>query len=192
MVGDFHVNAALEKARQLGKEKGFFAPQQFDSEWNVDENRTWLGREIIDQLPTGSIPDAFVMGVGTGGTLVGVGQAFRAVNPQVRLAAVEPDESCTILCGQVGRHFIEGIADGFVPSIFERHRHIVDEVIVVSSQEAIAEMRKLARNHGLFVGPSSGAHLVATKKLKAEHPHLLNIVTVFADEGEKYINDYFL
>lgn len=68
-VGNFHVNAALAKVRELASRPGFFAPQQFDSEWNVDENRDWLGQEILDQLPPRAVPDAFVMGVGTGGTL---------------------------------------------------------------------------------------------------------------------------
>jgi len=190
-VGDFHVNAALEKARELASRNGFFAPQQFDSEWNVEENRTWLGPEILNQLPSGVVPDAFVMGVGTGGTLIGVGQAFRAVNPEVRLVAVEPNESCMLLCGEIGRHLIEGISDGFVPGIYARHRELVDLVVPVSSDEAIAEMRCLARERGLFVGPSSGAHLVAARRLRAEHPELTNIVTVFPDEGEKYISEYF-
>jgi cysteine synthase A len=190
-IGTFHVNDALEMARTLGGKKGCFAPQQFDSEWNVDENREWLGQEILQQLPAGAIPDAFVMGVGTGGTLIGVGQAFRAVNPRARLIAVEPNESCTIQCGEVGRHSIEGISDGFVPAIFNRNRHLVDQVIAVDSDEAIAEMRQLARQYGLFVGPSSGAHIVAARRVKVGNPDLANIVTVFPDEGEKYISAYF-
>jgi cysteine synthase A len=76
-IGDFHVTDALAKARELGQQSGFFAPQQFDSEWNVDENRSWLGPEILDQLPTGVLPDAVVGGVGTGGTIAGVGLCFR-------------------------------------------------------------------------------------------------------------------
>ena len=76
-VGHFHVDAALEKARELGRSPGYFCPSQFESEWNVEENREILGPEILAQLPDGTVPDALVMGVGTGGTLVGVGQAFR-------------------------------------------------------------------------------------------------------------------
>jgi cysteine synthase A len=103
-VGDFHVNEALELAGLLGDRSGYFAPHQFESEWNVEENRTWLGPEIIGQLPAGRSPDAFVMGVGTGGTLIGVGQAMRAVNPGVLIVGLEPSESCTILCGDTGLH----------------------------------------------------------------------------------------
>lgn len=190
-IGTFHVNDAVEVAQALGRKKGHFAPRQFESEWNVEENREWLGREILEQLPTGVVPDAFVMGVGTGGTLIGVGQAFRAVNPKARLIAVEPNESCTIQRGEVGKHSIEGISDGFVPAIYERNRYLVEQVIAVDSDDAIIEMRRLARQYGLFVGPSSGAHMVAARKARAENPHLINIVTVLPDEGEKYISDYF-
>jgi cysteine synthase len=190
-VGDFHVNDALAKCRELGGKPGYFAPQQFDSEWNVEENRTWLGPEILRQLPEGVLPDAVVGGVGTGGTIVGVGQAFRSVNPKCRVVAVEPNESLTIMCGEVGKHLIEGISDGFVPGIVGRHRHEIDELVPVDSEEAIAEMRRLARNYGLFVGPSSGAHLIAARRLREDF-ELQHVVTFFCDEGEKYINDYFL
>ena len=190
-LGDFHVNDALAKVAELGREPGYFAPQQFDSEWNVEENRTWLGPETLAQLP-GGVPDAVVGGVGTGGTIVGVGQCFRERNPSCRVVAVEPNESCTLMCGEVGRHLIEGIADGFVPGIFARHRDVIDEIVAVDSDAAIGEMRRLAREFGMFVGPSSGAHLTAARELRARHPGLRHVVTFFCDEGEKYINDYFL
>ena len=190
-VGNFHVNSALEKAREMGREPGYFCPSQFESEWNVEENRVWLGPEILSQLPEEKTPDAFVVGVGTGGTLVGVGQAFRAVNPRVWLVALEPDESCTIVCGETGKHEIEGISDGFVPAIFARHKAMVDEVVSVPSEEALECMRTIARTHGLFVGPSSGAHLVAARRLRRARPDLETIVTVFCDEGEKYLSEHF-
>ena len=190
-VGHFHVNEALAKARELGQEPGYFCPAQFESEWNVEENRTWLGPEILAQLPDGVIPDAIVMGVGTGGTLIGVGQAFREVNPAVKLFAMEPSESSTILCGEVGDHLIEGIADGFVPGIFQRHERLVDTTLAVDSGEAVESMRLLAKDHGLFVGPSSGANLIAARKVRKAYPELETIVTLFCDEGEKYIQDHF-
>src|SRR5215212_3477696 len=130
-VGHFHVDEALAKAKELGRQDGYFCPSQFESEWNVEENRVWLGPEILSQLPQGRIPDALVMGVRTGGTLVGVGQAFREVNRDVKLFAMEPSESATILCGEVGEHLIEGIADGFVPGIFQRHQRLVDTTLTV-------------------------------------------------------------
>ena len=101
-IGHFHVDAALEKAKELGRSTGYFCPSRFESEWNVEENRLILGPEILSQLPQGDVPDAIVMGVGTGGTLVGVGQAFREVNPNVKLFAMEPSESATIMCGRWG------------------------------------------------------------------------------------------
>ncbi len=191
-IGTFHVNEALQEASRLGDLPGYFAPHQFDSEWNVEENRTWLGPEIIEQLPPGKLPDAFVMGVGTGGTLIGVGEALRAVNPEVLIVALEPAESCTIKCGDAGLHRIEGISDGFVPTIYQRHQSIVDRVVDVHSDDAIAEMRRLAREHGLLVGPSSGANMIAAQRLRKELPESATIVTICCDEGEKYLSDYFI
>jgi len=190
-VGHFHVDEALAKAKELGRQDGYFCPSQFESEWNVEENRVWLGPEILSQLPEGKIPDALVMGVGTGGTLVGVGQAFREVNRDVKLFAMEPSESATILCGEVGEHLIEGIADGFVPGIFQRHQRLVDTTLTVDSGEAVESMKELARRYGLFVGPSSGANMIAARKVRETYPELETVVTLFCDEGEKYIADHF-
>src|ERR671932_1532076 len=169
-VGHFHVDAAMEKARELGRRPGYFFPSQFESEWNVEENREVLGPEILAQLPKGAVPDAVVAGVGTGGTLVGVGQAFREINPEVKLFAMEPSESATILCGEVGDHLIEGIADGFVPGIFERHRQLVEKILTVTSEKAVKTMRCLTKGHGVFAGPSSGANLIAVKKVMENEP----------------------
>ena len=189
-VGHFHVNAALEEAKRLGGQPGCFAPAQFESEYNIEENREILGPEILAQLGE-RVPDALVMGVGTGGTLIGVGQAFREVNPAVRLFAMEPSESQTILCGEVSTHEIEGISDGFVPGIFARNAPLVDATLSVDSGEAIAEMRRLAREHGLLCGPSSGAHLVAARRVREQNPGLRTVVTLFCDEGEKYLQEHF-
>ena len=189
--GTFHVNDALERARQLGRQPGFFFPGQFENEWNVEENRELLGPEILAQL-RGRIPDAFVHGVGTGGTLIGVGQAFRKVNPNVRLFAMEPSESRTILCGEVALHQIEGISDGFVPGIFAHHRDLVKDTTSVASADAVAEMRKLARTRGLFCGPSSGAHIIAARRIRQQFPEIKTVVTILDDEGEKYLQDFFM
>ena len=190
-VGNFHVNRALDFVTEMGSRPGFFAPRQFENEWNVEENREWLGREILDQLE-GRTPDAFVMGVGTGGTLIGVGQAFRARNPEALVVALEPAESCTISCGDVDLHRIEGIADGFVPPIYARHADEVSRIVTVSSDEAEEEMYRLARQFGLLVGPSSGANLVAARRLRDEVGPSSTIVTVLCDEGEKYLSDHFM
>jgi cysteine synthase A len=191
-VGTFHVNEALDEASRLGDQPGYFAPHQFESEWNVEEHRTWLGPEILGQLPTGCTPDAFVVGVGTGGTLIGVGQAFREVNPEVLVVALEPSESCTIQCGDTELHQIEGIADGFIPSIYQRHQSLVDRVVSVHSDDAATEMRRLAREHGLLVGPSSGANMIAARRLRDELPETSTVVTILCDEGEKYLSEYFI
>ena len=190
-VGHFHVNEALAKARELGQEPGYFAPAQFESEWKRrgEPHLARAGDPIAATRRRN--PDALVMGVGTGGTLIGVGQAFHEVNPQVKLFAMEPTESETILCGEVGDHLIEGIADGFVPGIFQRHGDRVDEILSTESEEAVQTMRRLAREYGLFVGPSSGAHLVAAKRVREAYPGLKTVVTLFCDEGEKYIQDHF-
>ena len=192
LSGNFHVNEALERARELGRQPGYFFPGQFESEWNVQENREILGPEILAQLPDGRTPDAFVHGVGTGGTLIGVGQAFRAANPDVRLFAMEPSESRTLLCGEVDLHGIEGISDGFVPGIFSRHRDLVSDFLSVSSTDAVVEMRKLASTRGLLCGPSSGAHLIAARRIREQFPELKTVVTVLADKGEKYLHDFYM
>ncbi len=105
---------------------------------------------------------------------------------------LEPSESCTIQCGDTGLHKIEGIADGFIPAIYQRHRSMVDQVVAVHSDDAIAEMRRLAREHGLLVGPSSGANIVAARRLLGESPELKTVVTICCDEGEKYLSEYFI
>ena len=162
-VGHFHVNEALAKAKELGQEPGYFCPAQFESEWNVEENRIWLGPEILAQLPDGVVPDALVMGVGT----VGPSSASDRLSGRSTRRQALRHGALGVFDHPVrrgGDHLIEGISDGFVPGIFERHQGLVDTALTVDSQEAVAEMRRLARNHGLFVGPSSGANLIATRK----------------------------
>jgi cysteine synthase len=188
-VGDFHVNEALEAAREMGDKPGHFAPAQFESDWNVEENHEWLGPEILRQLPDGAAPDALISGVGTGGTLIGVGRAFREVNPACHLVALEPAESPTIADGTVGTHLLEGISDGFVPAIYDRYRDFIDEVVEVKSEDAVAEMRRITSEHGMLVGPTSGAHLLVAKRTMEAHPELSTVVVLFPDEGEKYLGE---
>lgn len=104
---------------------------------------------------------------------------------------MEPSESATLACGEIGEHLIEVIADGFVPGIFQRHEKLVDATHTVDSQDAIATMKRLAKRYGLFVGPSSGANLIAAKKVKEAYPKLETVVTLFCDKGEKYISEHF-
>ncbi len=188
-VGHFQVNEARATAIAMGKQPGFYCPAQFDNEWNVEENREWLGREIIAQLPPGLKIDAVVQGVGTGGTLIGITQALRQWhNPALKSYAMEPTESRTLECCIVCDHKIEGISDGFVPTIYERHKHEITGIINVDSPVAIDEAKKLTRERGLFVGPSSGANYWAAKELKKRNPSIKNVLTLLCDRGEKYLS----
>jgi cysteine synthase A len=189
LVGHFQVNEARAEAIRLGQQPGFYCPQQFDNEWNVEENREWLGREIIEQLPEGMKIDAIVQGVGTGGTLIGVAQALKQWhNPDIKVFAMEPTESQTIECCIVADHKIEGISDGFIPTIYDRHRHEVTEVISVDSHVAIDETQKMAKEKGIFAGPSSGANYWAAKFVKQRDPSIKTVLTFLCDRGEKYLS----
>jgi cysteine synthase A len=188
-VGHFQVNEARAAAIELGKQPGYYCPQQFDNEWNVEENREWLGREIIAQLPKGMKIDAIVQGVGTGGTLIGNAQALKLWhNPDVKVFAMEPSESQTIECCIVCDHKIEGISDGFIPTIYQRHADEVDEIISVDSMIALEESKRMARERGLFVGPSSGANWWAAREIRRRYPEIKTVLTFLCDRGEKYLS----
>ncbi len=190
-VGHFQVNEARAEAMRLGQQDGYYCPAQFDNEWNVEENREWLGREIIAQLPAGVKIDAIVQGVGTGGTLIGTAQALKKWhNPDIKIFAMEPSESKTLQCCLVADHKIEGISDGFVPTIYARHKHLVDEVISVDSHAAIAKTKEMCAG-GLFVGPSSGANMLAAAEVKARNPEIKTVLTFLCDRAEKYLGMLF-
>jgi cysteine synthase A len=187
-IGHFQVNEARHAAIELGKNEGYYCPAQFDNEWNVDENREWLGKEILAQIPSDLRIDALVQGVGTGGTLIGVAQALKEHhNKDLKVFAMEPSESQTLGCCIVADHKIEGISDGFVPTIYARHRELVDEIISVDSLKAIEVAKSLASEKGLFVGPSSGANYFAARKIKQDFPEVKNVLTLLCDKGEKYL-----
>lgn len=187
-VGHFQVDEAREAAIELGKKDGYYCPQQFDNEWNVEENREWLGKEIIAQIPDGVKIDAIVQGVGTGGTLIGNAQALKQWhNPDLKVFAMEPTESRTLACLMVADHKIEGIADGFIPTIYERHKHEVTDILSVDSDEAIAECKRLCAS-GLFVGPSSGANMLAAHMVKARDPEIKTVLTFMCDTAQKYLS----
>lgn len=191
-VGHFQVNEARAEAIRIGKLPNHYCPQQFDNEWNVEENREWLGREIIAQLPQGLKVDAIVQGVGTGGTLIGTAQALKQWhNAKLRVFAMEPTESRTLECCIVGDHKIEGISDGFIPTIFERHRDLVDDIISVKSETAIDIAQRLASERGLFVGPSAGANYWAAQEIRRRHPEIKTVLTFLCDRGEKYLSMFY-
>ncbi|ADJ27479.1 PLP-dependent cysteine synthase family protein [Nitrosococcus watsonii] len=188
-VGHFQVNDALRTAQELGAQPGYYCPQQFDNEWNVDENRDWLGQEVIAQIPETMRIDAVVQGVGTGGTLIGVSQALRQWhNDQIKVYAMEPKESRTLECCIVADHQIEGISDGFIPTIYQRHRHEIDDIVHVESETAIEVSKELARQRGLFVGPSSGANVWAAQEIKRRNPEIKTVLTFLCDKAEKYLS----
>lgn len=190
LVGDFHVNQARADAIEMGQKDGFFCPQQFDNELNVEENKNWLGKEIIAQLDEQGIKiDAIVQGVGTGGTLLGNAMALKEWhNPELKVFAMEPSESRTIECCMTACHNIEGISDGFIPTIYERHGHLVDELINIDSEEAIRTAMDFSTNRGLMVGPSSGANYLAALEIKRRHPEIKTVLTFLCDKGEKYLS----
>lgn len=188
LVGHFQVNEARAEAIRLGEQDGYYCPQQFDNEWNVEENREWLGREVIAQIPEGVKIDAVVQGVGTGGTLIGTAQALRQWhNPDLKVYAMEPSESETLQCCLVADHKIEGISDGFVPTIYERHKDEVTDIISIDSDAAIEECKRFAKL-GFFVGPSSGGNYLACLEAKRRDPSIKNVLTFFCDRGEKYLS----
>lgn len=191
-VGNFHLEEAVREAKAIGQQPGFYCTSQFDNVQNIVENKTVLGREILQQLQ-GVEVDAIVQGVGTGGTLIGVTQALNEVRKKpLHVVAVEPAESPTLEKGIRGVHQIEGISDGFVPTLYATHRHLVSEVMSVPSQEAIDAMRMLAHQHGIFVGPSSGANWIAAQEVRKKMHPKAHVLTFFCDEGEKYLQRYYL
>lgn len=179
------VAGAVAEAARLGRRMRAFQPRQFANPLNAHEHLVGLGREILREA--GRV-DAFVAGVGTGGTLVGAGLAIRRKFPKAKLFAVEPHESPVLAGGKSGPHHIEGIGDGFVPPLFAQHQDLIDGIIRITSAAALREARRLAREEGYFVGPSSGANLLAAKIVRRRHPRLRRIVTLFPDSGDRYLS----
>jgi cysteine synthase len=178
------MDGALRKYDELVKENpDAFLPKQFENPDNIKAHEFGLGKEIVDEVKV----DAFVVGTGTGGTLVGVARALRRRNPNVKIIAVEPAESAVISGEKQGLHKIQGIGEGFIPKIVSDNLHLIDEVIKIKSDDAIIAGKKLARKHGVLVGISSGANFLAAKFIKEKYG-LKNVVTIFADRGERYLS----
>lgn len=180
------MSGAIEKAKELAAEIGAFIPGQFDNPANPAAHERTTGAEIW--ADTDGAVDIFVAGVGTGGTITGVGRYLKSKNKNVRIVAVEPASSPVLGGGRVGAHGIQGIGAGFVPSILDTK--VFDEVIAVGDGDAYAECKTLARTDGVLVGISSGAALFAAKTLarRAENKGKL-IVALFPDTGERYLSD---
>ena len=180
------MKGAIAKANQLAAESEHaFIPQQFDNPSNPEIHRTTTGEEIWRD--TDGQVDIFVAGVGTGGTVSGVGQALKAHNPNVKIVAVEPSDSPVLSGGNPGAHKIQGIGAGFVPKNY--FPSVVDEVIQVSNDNAILTARQLAQQEGLLVGISSGAAAYAATELALRPENKgKNLVALLPDTGERYLS----
>jgi cysteine synthase A len=162
----------------------YFMPQQFENPANPEIHRRTTALEILDA--TGGRLDAFVAGVGTGGTLTGVGEVLKAKVPGVRIIAVEPAKSPVLSGGRARPHAIQGIGASFVPGVL--NREIIDRVMLVKDEDAISWSRRLTREEGLLAGISSGAAAFAACEVAAELGPGRVVVTVFPDTGERYLS----
>lgn len=178
-------SGALERLEQLAREnKDAWLPRQFENEDNTAAHREITGRRILQQI--GDRIDAFVAGVGTGGTLIGVAEALRRVYPSVRIVAVEPAESAVMSGEKPGSHIIQGIGAGFMPSLV--HVELIDEIIKVKSSDALDMTRQLIKEEGLMVGLSSGANVLAASEVARKLGKGKTIVTILPDRGERYLS----
>ena len=175
------VAAAEERART---DKSLFLPRQFSNPDNPWAHETTTGPELL--LQTHGRIDAFVMGVGTGGTVMGVGRALRAAGVRARIVAVEPDESAVMSGGPPGRHGIQGLADGFIPDIVKLAE--LDEIVRIRTPDAKAMAARLAREEGLLVGISSGANVLAATEIGRRLGPGRTVVTMLCDRGERYLS----
>jgi cysteine synthase A len=180
------MGGAIEKADELVKEhKDAFMPQQFKNPANVQVHYETTGPEIWNDLD-GKV-DIFVAGVGTGGTLTGVGTFLKEKNPAVKIVAVEPENSPVLSGGKSGKHGIQGIGAGFVPDILDQE--IVDEVIAISDEDAMKYAKEAAGKEGILCGISAGAAACAAVTLaKRKENEGKTIVTVFPDTAERYLS----
>lgn len=177
------IPGAIEKAKQLQEQHHAYIPDQFNNPFNVLAHELTTGPEILKQ--TSWEVDAFVAGVGSGGTISGVGRALRrALGNRVRIIAVEPAESPVLSGGKAGSHIIQGIGAGFIPTIFDKD--LVDEIITVTGDEALEGVKMLSAK-GYSVGISSGANFIAALRIKEKY-NLAHVVTVFPDDGLKYLS----
>jgi cysteine synthase len=179
------MHEAVAAAKEMAARPDVFLPDQFSNPANPDAHRRTTGPELWDALE-GKI-DVFVAGVGTGGTITGVGEYLKERNPDILLVAVEPASSAVLSGGRPGPHRIQGIGAGFVPSVL--NREIIDEVIPIGDDAAVIVARQLAAREGVLAGISAGAAVAAALQL-AERPELAGarIATILPDSGERYVS----
>ena len=180
------MSGAIEKAQQLASEiPNSFIPSQFENPANAQAHFETTGPEIWNDLE-GKV-DIFVAGVGTGGTITGVGRFLKSKKSDVKIVAVEPDTSPVLSGGSAGAHALQGIGAGFVPKVLDTE--VYDEIITVSKEAAFSEARELCKSEGVLVGISSGAALsVALELSKREENIGKNIVVLLPDTGERYLS----
>ena len=178
------MTGAIGRAQEIvGKNKGFM-PQQFDNPANPECHRKTTAAEIVEAL--GAQIDAFVAGVGTGGTITGVGEVLKKNNPNIIIVAVEPAGSPVLSGGQPGAHKIQGIGAGFVPKVL--NRALLTEIVVVANEEALNTQTRLSREEGLLVGISSGAAMFAALKVAERLGAGKKVLTILPDTGERYFS----
>ncbi|RZT13075.1 cysteine synthase A [Fictibacillus sp. BK138] len=178
------MGGAIRKAEELSKEKGYFMPQQFKNEANPKVHKNTTGKEIIAQFPDGL--DAFVSGIGTGGTITGAGEVIKEKYPEAKIYAVEPTDSPVLSGGKPGPHKIQGIGAGFVPDILKTD--VYDEVLTISNDEAFEWARRAAREEGLLGGISSGAAIAAALKVAKKLGKGKKVLAVIPSNGERYLS----
>lgn len=161
-----------------------FVPQQFENEANPMAHRNQTALEILDQVD-GTI-DGFCSGIGTGGTITGIGEVLKDKNPNIEIWAVEPENAAILAGGNIGTHLQMGIGDGLIPSIL--NRHIYDDIYIVTDDEAITTAKDLARKEGLMCGISSGTNVAAALKLAKKLGKGKTVVTILPDTAERYFS----
>ena len=189
--GGFLGSIAMTKEKKKEDPDNIFLPCQFDNQYNCEAHYKTTGPEIVEQLMKQSkVPDAFLAGVGTGGTVMGVGAYLRGVNPDVKVYPMEPESSPTMTTGyQVGKHRIQGISDEFIPSIVKLDQ--LDNIIQVDDGDSIIMAQKLATCLGLGVGISSGGNFIGAVKIQNMLGDDKVVVTIFSDDSKKYLStDY--
>ncbi|WP_302828410.1 pyridoxal-phosphate dependent enzyme, partial [Enterococcus raffinosus] len=169
----------------LAEENNWFLPAQFDNPSNPKVHEETTAKEIVNAFEKNGL-DAFVAGVGTGGTITGVGNELKRMYTDIKIYAVEPEESPVLEGGQSGPHKIQGIGAGFVPSIL--NTEIYDQVLPVSSSEAMETAREIAKKEGILVGVSSGAALFVAIKVAKEMNPDQKVLVLLPDNGERYLS----
>ncbi len=182
---ELSIGGSVAKAEELVQEIGnCFMPQQFENPNNPDIHYRTTAVELYNQME-GKV-DVFVSGLGSGGTLQGIGKYLKEKNPALKVVAVEPKNVSALLGDEPGLHSIQGIGDGFIPAVLDTA--LIDDVVEVTDEDAIATTRELARVQGLLCGTSSGANVWAAKQITRKYGKDLRIATVLADRIERYFS----